>query len=421
MNRIESAIYRILFRFPNIKLFVRNLYQSIIDLLPREKEYLPEGLLQIKDCYFGFHDVSQFSPDDTKILVLKNPFDGRMPKQGDTAEIGYYDFNGKEIGIYHSIGKTSAWNFHKGCREQWIDNEHIIYNTSIQGKLVCVISRINEPFQKVYDCSIDSVSIKTMMATSFSYERLEHCMPGYGYPYKDNSFLGEDSPVNTGLFIINLMNGERKLLISLKQMSDTAPEEYRIGYIHYVTHTEFSPDGSHISFLHRWIKRNGSTNKRWTRLMVYNIADSSCWELPSQYAVSHYVWNGNKTIIASSVIDGVCHHIQYDWNKIPDQRTIAPKRLNSDGHQTILTSNVFITDTYPDKSRMARLFKVIINTGECNCIAKVYSPKSFQTRDFKCHIACDLHPRISFSGKFLSFDSPRDGVRSVYIIPIDFY
>jgi len=52
-------------------------------------------------------------------------------------------------------------------------------------------------------------------------------------------------------------------------------------------------------------------------------------------------------------------------------------------------------------------------------LASVYSPKRYQTKDFKNHIACDLHPRVAPNGKYISFDSVKSGKRSLCIMKIN--
>jgi len=83
-----------------------------------------------------------------------------------------------------------------------------------------------------------------------------------------------------------------------------------------------------------------------------------------------------------------------------------------------ISDTSFVADTYPDKYRMAKIYKADINTQSADLLLSIYSPKEFQTKDFKCHIACDLHPRVSPSGKYLCFDSPRTGKRGLYIMAI---
>ena len=61
--------------------------------------------------------------------------------------------------------------------------------------------------------------------------------------------------------------------------------------------------------------------------------------------------------------------------------------LNSDGHQSFISDTSFVADTYPDKYRMAKIYKADINTQSADLLLSIYSPKEFQTKDFKCHIS----------------------------------
>ena len=420
MNRIESFIYGMVRNSPTVKNAVRNLYQSFFDLLPRKKEFFRYGYDFKEGYYFGFHDLQELSADGTRLLVHKLPFDFRMPLACETEQVGYLDLSlDGHLGDFHEIGTTSAWNYHKGCRLQWVDDNSVIFNTALNGQLISRIIDVTSGESRTVNSLIDSVSHDSAWATSFSYERLEHCMSGYGYPYSDDwSFLDEDSPSETGLFLVNLKDGSREMLVSLRTLAESAPAGFQEGYMHYVTHTEFSPDNRYISFLHRWRLRTGTDLKRWTRIMVYDRKDGKLIELPTQISGSHYVWNTRNRLLASCIIDGHSCHVLFDMDDIDSYRIIAPSVLNSDGHQSFITDDAFITDTYPDKYRMANLFRVNIPDGKAELLGSVYSPKRFQSSPKKGHIACDLHPRVSRDGRFVFFDSCRTGKRGVYVMKL---
>ncbi|TYK38351.1 hypothetical protein ACTMKN_12335 [Bacteroides pyogenes] len=417
MNKIEELVYHAVSGNPTLKNFIRNTYQALFDMLPRKKEILPSHISSVTGCHFGFHDCSTVSPDDTKLLVVKTSFDLRMPRPNESAEIGYYEINSiEEIGSYHKIDDTLSWNWHKGSREQWINNETVIFNTFINGSLCSKSVNISTGKSIVHAYPIDSISPDGKIATTFSYERLELCMPGYGYPYQDDSYLNEEAPKGTGLYIFDLISGERKLIVSINDLLKTLPIEYHKGYTHFITHTEFSPDGRFVCFMHRWTQPTGNILKRRERLIVYELATKSFIELPSGLTASHYAWNNKHQIIASVVLDGKCCHALFDIHDIKHTRIIAGDVLNTDGHQSFINDNEFITDTYPDKRRNVSIYRVNIEKNKATLLARVYSPKKFQTKDNKCHIACDLHPRMSYSKKYYSFDSPRTGKRSVYLV-----
>ena len=417
MDKIESFIYNLVRNNPIVKNTIRNLYQSFFDLLPRKKEYFKYHFDFKEGYYFGFHDIQELSEDCSKLLVQRLSFDLRMPLAGETAQVGYLDFSTEgQLGEFHAIGNTSAWNYHKGCRLQWLDNQRVIFNSTDGGKLISRMVDVETGKSSVIGYPIDTVSHDSVYATSFSYDRLEHCMSGYGYPYSDDSFLDLDSPKETGLFLVDLKTGDRDLFLSLADLSNSVPEEFRKGYMHYVTHSEFSLDDRYISFLHRWKRRTGTDLKRWTRIMVYDRTNGILTELPTQLSGSHCVWISNDRLIASCIIDGRSSHVLFDMNDIASYRIIAPSVLNSDGHQSYIDEDSFITDTYPDKYRMAHLIKAVISSGKTELLASIYSPKLFQSNSKKGHIACDLHPRVSPDGRFVFFDCCRTGKRGIYVM-----
>lgn len=416
MNRIETIVYSAVRRNPALKQFVRNCYQSFFDLLPKDKEYFINQPEYREGFFFGFHDVTPFSSDEKKLLSNRLSFDLRMPKQSEPLTVGYFDFDDGKLGNYHELGESFAWNYHKGCRLQWLNERRVIYNSAIDGNLCAVISDMDNDGVKIVPFPIDAVYDN--MATSFSYERLERCMPGYGYPYKDHGKLDEAAPEDTGLFLIDLDSSERRLLLSLKDIATQIVGRIEEEYLHFVTHTEFSKDGRYISFLYRRIPKEGDYMRRRSVMCIYDLCHEKLHMLPSQESGSHYVWNSKNEIIASCILNGKSCHVLFDVANLSMAQPIAPEILNSDGHQTFVNDDEFITDTYPDRRRIARLYLSEITKQQIRLIGKVYSPKEFQTKDFKCHIACDLHPRMSPSGRFLCFDSPRTGKRGIYVMKI---
>lgn len=420
MNRLETIVYNAVRKNPALKQFIRNCYQSVFDLLPRKKEFFSCKPDFREGYFFGFHDVSPLSEDGSKLLAMQPAFDLRMPKPDEPIEIGYFEFNDGNLGNWTTVSKSCAWNYHKGCRLQWLDNNRLIFNSAINGQLCCVIVDVSSNSQKIVKHPIDALFKKDELeiATSFSYERLERCMPGYGYPYSDEGYLQESAPDKTGLFLLNLKTGERKLLQSLKQIAIAVNGKVEDEYYHFVTHTEFSNDGRYISFLYRRIPKVGDYMKRRSVMCVYDLENENLIILPTQESGSHYVWNGKNQIIASVNLNGKNCHALFDLENLNDVSMIDPERLNSDGHQSFISDNEFVTDTYPDKWRMAKLYRSDISKGQSRLIASVYSPKQFQTKDFHCHIACDLHPRVIGNGKYVCFDSPRSGTRSIYVMKL---
>lgn len=420
MNKIEEIVYHALYSHPKLKLAVRNLYQGVFDLLPRKKDYLMGNYSLREGYFFGFHDVTPFSADDKKVLVCKLAFDLRMPKAGEGIDVGYLDFKDGKFGDFHKVGETFAWNYHKGCRLQWLNNKEVIFNNAVDGKIVSTIVNVESKASRYLPYPIDTafVSEKEHIATTFSYERLQVCMPGYGYPYSDESFLNEKAPSETGLFLMDIKTGERELIVPVKTLMEKFGKEESEKYYHYVTHTEFSKDGRYISFLYRRMEEGGDINKRVTMMVVYDRNNGELILLPTQVSGSHYVWNNKNQIIASCIIDGKSCHVLYDMENVNDYKMIRPDVLNQDGHQSFVNDDVFITDTYPDKWRQSQLYKVDMKNNDVQKILSVNSPKKFQCKTVYNYIDCDLHPRVSPSGKYVSIDTCMTGKRGMLIMRI---
>lgn len=410
MNRLEKIVYDLLKGNPSLKLKVRNLYQTFFDLLPDKKEYFANQVIVKEGFFYGFHDITPFSFDESYILAHKLVTPLRMPLKDDLLTVGYWD---KEFNKFREVARTGTWNYHKGCRLQWLgtSNERFIYNTRNETGIGSSIFSISEKQKYQLSFPIDTVSCDGRYATSFSYQRLNKLMPGYGYACEDDGYLDELSPANTGLFLVDIERNERKLLLSLAYLACLKEEKSMVGAQHFVTHTEFSPDGRYIAFLHRWTFND--PNKRYSRLMTCALDGSELSISPAFEMISHYVWDEVHGILAYCRIDGIDGHYIFKDHTMQIYKRVASS-LNSDGHQSYEPGkDSFVTDTYPDRRRYARLYRVNIQRDEIMKIAEMKSPKKYQSPTIFQHWACDLHPRVSPLGNYVCFDSVHTGVRAM--------
>lgn len=413
MNKLESFIYGLVKNNYIIKNLLRNIYQGVYDLMPNYESKFINNPIVLEGCFCGFHDLDYFNKENTKILSNKLCIPLRMPTSNDFLEVGYW--TGKDFSEWHKIGETNAWNYHKGCRLQWVNDGECIFNISENSVVKSSIVCINDNSRKTINWPVDSVSRDGCTATSFSYERLQKMMPGYGYVFTDNdSFLNEEVPTETGLFIVNLSNNSRKLLLSLSDIAKFEHEASMDNSFHFVTHTEFSHDGRYVSFLHRWYR---GTNQK-TRLIVYDLKCGDMWCSPTSGMVSHYVWNTKGGIVAYCRINDIDSHVYFEDHTMIKYKRCGYPKLNSDGHHSFINDKEFVVDTYPDKYRHAKIFKVNVETDEVQLLADCRSYKKFASPSIYKHWACDLHPRCSTDGKYLSFDSVYTGERSLCIMRI---
>ena len=412
MNKIESYVYKKVKNNYLLKNSLRNIYQGFFDLLPNYDSKFSSSLLVREGYYFGFHDLDPFSRDSQKVLCNRLLIPLRMPTPQDALEIGYLD--GKDFSDWHCLAKTHAWNYHKGCRLQWTKDERIVYNDSENGQLCAkVIDMKGNMIQKL-NYPIDTVSYDGKLATNFSYGRLEQNMPGYGYCVSDaDAVLSEGITEKTGLYLIDMERNTRKMLLSIQQISEFEHEPSMDDKMHFVTHTEFSYDNRYVAFLHRWYKGVS----RHTRLMVYDLQEHQLMASPTTGMVSHYVWNHLNGIVAYCRVEDVDSHVYFSSPEMKEWKRCAYPVLNSDGHQHFIDDDWFLVDTYPDKWRHVRLYKVNRVTDEIVLLADAKSPKCFVSPSEHKHWKCDLHPRCSADGKWICFDSVHTGKRSLCIMP----
>jgi hypothetical protein len=420
MNKLEKLVYDTVKHNPKFKIRIRNLYQSFFDLLPNKKDFSINPILAKEGYFFGFHDVSPFSYDDSKLLANKLTIPLRMPDENDILEVGYFNVeNGHQLGKYTKIGETRAWNYHKGCRLQWAGDNHIIYNDAEGDEMVSRLYNIHDKSTKTIPFPIDSASKCGKYAATFSYGRLELTMCGYGYaPFDDVSFKNDKVPKQTGLFLGNLENGTKELIVSLDELNSKGGlQKYPIAEAHqYVTHTLFSPDKKFISFLYRAAVVSNSI-KRWSELVVYDIEKKQLHFSPTDEMVSHYVWNNKNQIIAYSRVENIDSHVLFEVPSLEKYKRVVYPQLNSDGHQSFASNTVFVTDTYPDKYRVAKLYKVDIESNKAILLASVNSLRKYQSKEGS-HWCCDLHPRMNHKGDIICFDSLHTGKRALCIMKI---
>lgn len=417
MNLIEKKVYDIVKKHPKIKFLLRNIYQLAFDLLPRERNYFLNHPIILKNSFFGFHDISPFHPDSNDIILSNRLLDEELksPNVGKELEVGYYSIC-QDSYFFKKVGVSKSWNFHKGCRLQWLDSNSLIYNSFEKGNLISIQHNINADESKKLPYPIDSVCYGYGLASTFSYERLEYFMPGYGYKAcEDGGHIKNPIPSETGIKIVEIFTNQEIAYISLKFLYEKVISTKRENSYHYITHSSFSHDGRYIAFLHRQVKKQKLQN-RFTSLIIYNIGEDSFYVPETQGMVSHYVWNNNNEIVAYCNFNNIDGHYLISVNTKKYQ-IIHPTILNSDGHQSFINDKSFVTDTYPNNKRLSKILRAsILSYNDPEEIVKIFSPKKFQTKDFNNHIACDLHPRVSRDGSFLSFDGVVENLRCQIIM-----
>ncbi|MBD3186982.1 hypothetical protein GF325_09160, partial [Candidatus Bathyarchaeota archaeon] len=193
-----------------------------INITPQEGHYL-----------FGYYDRNPFSIENRFHLALKVPHDGRLPLQGETAEVGVIDIAERE---FIRITSTEAWCHQQGAMTQWIPGkkDRFIFNDAIprtlagktkinEGwKLISRVHDVNGNHVRDMDFPIYIISHNGRWGITLDFSRI----PRRGYSYARAPLpSGEPLPNidRDGVFLVNLDTGEKKLVLSYRQVLE-APD-----------------------------------------------------------------------------------------------------------------------------------------------------------------------------------------------------
>jgi hypothetical protein len=420
MNQLEKIIYNKLRGTPAIKKKVRNLYQQMFDLLPEAKAKSVYPIVDREGYFFGFHDHSPFSADNSKLLANSARFDRRMPSKEDRLIVGF--FGGKDFKTFTEIGETRAWNWHMGCKLQWRGTfDQVVFNDHIDGQNVAKIIDVGTGRESILPGAISSVSPDGSWGIGYSFSRVESCMPGYGYIHNVCEVdLDHYRPESTGLYVIDLISGNKKELITIAQLAGVNPSASMKGAKHFFTHAQISPDSQRFMFLHRWINPDGDIDKRFSRLIVCAYDGSVVDTFSTNEMVSHIGWRGSEQVIAYCrvpVFDD--QYVLFTVGRPDETKILGVNCFSSDGHPSFdETGRWMLTDTYPDRRRVQTLALYDTQKEIRVDIAKLPMPKDFQSPSSSQHWACDLHPRWDRQSRFLCFDATFSGQRSLCTIDL---
>lgn len=335
-----------------------------------------------KNIFFGYYDLQQYDRNLEKILA--HVVDRNANTAQDSASLVWFKTGDCTP---HEITQTHAWCWQQGARLRWhpIEENTILYNDFEDGKYVAKQCRLDGTEMKIVSRALYDVDDKFEYGLGLNFARLQRLRPGYGYDAEIDWTKYEAAPINDGVFLINLKSGEEKLLFSLRDLAN----ELNLEYQHYINHISIAPSGKRFTFFHLWTK--GVEEPWFMRFYVSNIDGTGLKCLEEEICISHYAWIDDKKMLATGT-NGT--YIVY--NTISGERTILDSEyLQKDGHPSALI-NGFLSDTYPQKNSMQSVFRIDYDGSHYKEILRVFSdPCRFG------EYRCDLHPRVTNTGKVI--------------------
>ena len=410
-NKFEKTIAYILSKFPKLKLFIKKNYQKI-NYLRYKKNYTLKTKYEItriaykeKESFFGYYDKSPINLTNEYIIFhSSNISTDKLPSQNIPVDIVLFDLKNN---TYELIDKSYSYNWQQGSRLMWIDKYKFIYNNFENGEYVSKIYNIKTKSFKIINFPI--YDVYNDFAISLNFERLDITRGDYAYKNKNLNINWKDNK-NDGLYYVNLKNNEVKLILSLQDVIDFNYKDSMKNAKHKFNHIMISPDGKKVMFMHRWFLENG---RRFDTLFVSNVDGSGLKVVADKGMVSHCYWYNNNNIFGYLREFAGDKFYMININSL-EKKVVGEEVIDKtgDGHPTIYKEKM-VFDTYPNKARMLELYLYDLAKNNLEKLGEF-----FQSFDFYGETRCDLHPRFSFDGKKIFFDSVHEGKRYLYMMEL---
>jgi len=363
-------------------------------------------LTEFRNTFFGYFDKSPFKPGDNNIIAFQanNCKPWHVPDARIPTSILLYDIGKNKI--LKEIAQTYSWNWQQGARLFWLNEQELIYN-KYDPSHNCYFSEIYNVVSnkfKTFPVPVQD-SFKDNYIITISYKALSCTRPDYGYRNHNNNgidLLGEK------IKIFYISEKKLKTLCSVSDLillTEYAPYLAEIKKPR-VNHISISPQGDKFIFLLRFYYKFELKHY----LFLFNLQTNETVLLSKDNMISHYCWLDKNNILLWGVISKKGDYY------ILNLENKSWKCLNtglSDGHPSMLDDENFITDTYPDKSRLRKLLLVNLSTSKQKTIGEFFEPAKFisETR-------CDLHPHPDPEKQNVHIDRIVKGYRTLSIISL---
>lgn len=413
---LEQAGKKVLEQFPLLKRTAKRVYQLASVILSGERFRLEGDFIHVSpedgyEYFYGYYDKSPWDATDRYILCIKvkQAYKSVAPKEAGI--VGVIDT--KDRNKFKKIGITHSWNVQQGCMAQWMGpdyKKYILYNDFRDGHYCTVIYNFQtKKEEKILPMAAYDVARNGKFILSLDFSRLHRLRPGYGYWNLPDSTKGEKCPDKGCIWKVDVESGSVTELFKYTDFADFESDESMINAEHKVNHLMISPNCKRFMVLHRWFKKG----RKHTRLVTVNIDRTDMFNLSDDVFVSHCYWKNDEEILSFLHKNGTGDHYYLMKDKTQQYRIYWPE-LKTDGHCSYSPDGEYIiTDTYPDRKRVASLYLCTEEGNRSKRIARVFAPFKY---DNNCR--CDLHPRWNRTGSQICVDSVHGGKRGVYIIPI---
>lgn len=358
------------------------------------------------ELFFGYFDKTPWSPDMNRLLY-------HSPTQDERVHLVVFS---RERASREILATSSAWNWQQGAMVQWLpgsDGNELVFNdfdgtnliakrVGLEGEVVCT-----------YDLPVQVIHPSGGEALGLNYARLDVLRADYGYGVEARNLHANLPYDQDGIWHLDLSSGNISLAITIQALIQEKSREDMRGAQHKVNHFLYAPDGGRFVFMHRWVR----SGRRYSRLYATTSDFSDIVLLLDDDMVSHYAWKDSGHVVAWARTHEHGDHYYLIDVTTGERDIVAPGKLDvlGDGHPSYSPdSRWIVTDTYPDSARMRHLLLYDTDSSRVSEIGRFFAPFQYSGTE-----RCDLHPRWSPDGKWISIDSAHTGSRQSYVLNIE--
>lgn len=404
MNRLERTLHQSLEGRPRLRNSLKFFYQAALSSLPAQN--VNENLIQIRpQAFYGFHTTCPWSKDNR--FLLTHRFNTQTPSGSpdkSCVEIGV--FYGDNWSEYRPISETKLWNWQQGSMLQWLgDKDLAIFNDWRDGAHRAQVFDTSGRQVTSFDVPVAATSPDGSSFLSYSFDRLSEGLKGYGYSRKSGTVMIDGVASERALIYVDCETRRPSVLFTLDDIIGVSKRTFSPGAYHYFSHCLYSPKGDKALAFHRWTDTSDDVK---TQALVYNFQNNDVSILPLGEYISHASWlTQSELVLYAQNLDGQRGYfvVNVESNSVSP---LGEKTLSSDGHpQARHDTPMIVTDTYPDRYRMQKLYCVDLAARASHLLLSLKIPLRYRNT-----VRCDFHPRWDRTGKYVSFDSAHTGVRA---------
>ena len=351
--------------------------------------------------FFGYYDISPFNIDTDEII-----YNNLVEHENKM----HLMLSSLSSGEEREIAETRAWNWQQGCRLRWMPNtsREVIFNDFNGSDYFSRILNVESKEERIINAPLYDITQDGHYGLSIDFDRLGVKRPGYGYTCRQYNET-EHNMTEEGIELVDLTTNKKQMILTYLDIQQIFGCNTGNLKNNYLNHLCFSPSGR--QFLFFWLTVDESFHKAF--LLVHNLDTHETKLLENQEIVSHYVWKDNDNIICAAV-DNMKRWHYYIYNISTGQkRLLNPSVLNVDGHPSIFSDDIILTDTYPDLMGFQKLYFANTNKGGSEKILEIYSNCIIEGEK-----RTDLHPRLNSNKSLVCIDSNQNDFRNLLIISL---